>query len=195
MHRVMFMCLDAGIAAILLLPVFFLLNKYLFRSKTRSLCYYAFAIYLSAMYAVVGLPDVLYVQLDLNINLKPFAYMFSDYETSLLNVLLFMPLGFLLPTLWSDLRKPWKTAVYGFCTSLLIEVLQIFTFRATDVNDLITNTLGTILGWCIARPIRSRIPQKIISENIQDVSRIYIASFSVMFFIQPFFANFILNIL
>lgn len=33
--------------------------------------------------------------------------------------------------------------------SITIEILQLFTFRATDVDDLFMNTLGTLLGYFI----------------------------------------------
>ena len=52
-----------------------------------------------------------------------------------------------------------KMVLLGFLTSLSIEVLQIFTFRATDVDDLITNVTGTIIGYFISRVIIKKSPQ------------------------------------
>ena len=37
--------------------------------------------------------------------------------------------------------------------SLTIEVLQLFVFRATDINDLIMNTLGALVGYFVAKVI------------------------------------------
>ena len=37
--------------------------------------------------------------------------------------------------------------------SLTIEVLQLFVFRATDINDLIMNTLGALVGYLVAKVI------------------------------------------
>ncbi|MFQ7854068.1 MAG: VanZ family protein [Flavonifractor plautii] len=34
----------------------------------------------------------------------------------------------------------------GFCTSFCVEFLQLFVGRATDIDDLILNTLGGCLG-------------------------------------------------
>ena len=39
----------------------------------------------------------------------------------------------------------------GFAVSLGIELLQLFTFRLTDIDDLITNTAGTVIGYEISR--------------------------------------------
>ena len=94
MFRVFAMCLEAGIAAVILIPVYWALNRYCFRNSRRTACYLTMSVYLAAVDAVVGLPSLLYIRFDRNINLVPFAYMFSDYGNSLLNVLLFVPLGF-----------------------------------------------------------------------------------------------------
>lgn len=39
----------------------------------------------------------------------------------------------------------------GLAVSLGIELLQIFTFRLTDIDDLITNTAGAVMGYEISR--------------------------------------------
>lgn len=57
---------------------------------------------------------------------------------------MFMPFGFLIPLLWNVSDK--KVIVIGFCSSLFIEFCQLFLARGTDVDDLILNTTGTILG-------------------------------------------------
>lgn len=63
------------------------------------------------------------------------------------NLLMFAPLGFLLPLLWKRFRKLWKTALFAFGTSLLIECTQTFVGRGFDVDDLLLNTLGAVLGY------------------------------------------------
>lgn len=189
MFRVIAMCLEAGIAAIILIPAFAVLNKRCFHDGTRTILYLIFALYLAAVDAVVGLPSVNYIRFDPNINLKPFLYMFSDFKNSFLNVLLFMPLGFFLPVLWKTFRSFWRTTLFGLCTSLLIEVLQLFTFRATDVNDLMTNTLGTVLGWGIARMLLHFVPKLRLQDDTKDVYIVCGVTFAVVFFLQPFLAD------
>lgn len=194
MHRVFVMCLEAGIAAIVLVPLFLILNKRYFHNLNRTIGYLLFALYLAAMDAVVALPSVNYIRFEPNINLVPFAYMFSDYKNSFLNVLLFMPLGFLLPILWTSFRKFHWTLLFGFCTSLLIEVLQLFTFRATDINDLMTNTLGTLLGWCIARLVLRFVPSIHPEQCPRDTVLVCGAAAAVSFFVQPFLAELVWRI-
>ena len=189
MYRVFAMCLEAGIAAIILIPVFWVLNRYCFRNSRRAVWYLLMSLYLAAVDAVVGLPSLMYIRFDQNINLVPFAYMFSDYRNSLLNVLLFVPLGFFLPVLWKRFRPFLWTALFGLGFSLSIELLQLFTFRATDINDLMTNTAGTILGWCLGRLIGKLFPSIRPSWKTGELAIVFGATFAVMFLAQPFLAE------
>lgn len=191
MHRIISMCLDAAIAALVLGPLFLLLDRHFFHNKKRTAGLCLLAVYLSGVFAVAGLPDVCYIRFEPNFNFRPFAYMFSDFENSFLNVLLFVPLGFFLPVFWKAFHKLWPTVLFGFCTSLLIEVLQIFTFRATDVNDLMTNTFGTLLGWCGGRVVLKLCPRLRPGEKTQEVFIVCGITFTIMFFLHPFLADWI----
>lgn len=195
MRRIIFMGLEASVAAIILIPVFCFLNKRYFRSVSKSALCLILAVYLSGVFAVVGLPTVKYIRFDPNINLTPFAYMFSDLANSLLNVLLFLPLGFLLPVCWKDFKKFHRTALFGLSASLLIELLQIFTRRATDINDLMTNTLGTVLGWALARLFLRAFPSVSSSWKTGEVYWICGLAFANMFFLQPFLSDLIFGFL
>ncbi len=63
------------------------------------------------------------------------------------NILMFAPLGLLLPLLWKDFRNFSKTVLFGFVVSFIIEFSQLFLARGTDIDDLILNTIGTTLGY------------------------------------------------
>lgn len=191
MHRILPMCFDAALAAVFLYPLFLLLEKKYFHNRRMAMRYFAFSVYLSGMFAVAGLPNILHIRFEPILNLTPFAYMFSDYTASLLNVALFVPLGIALPMFWTRFQHPLKTVLFGFCTSLLVELLQMFSFRATDINDLITNTLGTLLGWCAGRLILFLRPKSAPMDQGTDVFMVCGAAFGVMFFLQPFLADFI----
>ena len=66
------------------------------------------------------------------------------------NVLLFVPLGFLIPLLFKKKNKIFNIALYGFYASLAIEFIQLFTpINLTDIDDIIFNTLGAVLGFFI----------------------------------------------
>lgn len=85
------------------------------------------------------------------------------------NIIMFMPMGFLLPLLFSNLYSLKKTVAVGFGTSLLIEFTQLFLIRATDIDDLILNTLGTMLGYLVFltfKKLLSRLTGKFSIESI-----------------------------
>jgi len=66
------------------------------------------------------------------------------------NVLAFVPFGFILPIIGKRLRSMWKVTVLGFLLSLSVELLQlIFKVGCCDVDDLLLNTLGALLGYIL----------------------------------------------
>ncbi|MGW2182369.1 VanZ family protein [Streptomyces sp. NPDC001732] len=72
------------------------------------------------------------------------------------NVIMFVPLGFLLPLLSHRLTRGRTVAICALA-SLGIELAQLLQYialgngRAVDINDLIANTLGGLLGYATLR--------------------------------------------
>lgn len=65
-----------------------------------------------------------------------------------LNILLFVPFGFLLPIVSERLRNPILTVFSGFLFSSGIETMQYITGRGlTEVDDVINNTAGAVFGY------------------------------------------------
>ena len=189
MNRIVFAVLEILAAALFLLPVYWILNRRYFHSVRKTLAYCIFSFYLVAVYSLVGMPCITYVRLHFRANLIPFLGMIRDLKNGILNVLLFVPLGVMLPVFWEQFRSWKKTVCFGFCMSLTIELLQILTMRATDINDLITNCLGAALGYCIALALRKRFPSvdKLVDNPKQwDVYLLCGIVLTVMFFFQPF---------
>ncbi|HIX59973.1 MAG TPA: VanZ family protein [Candidatus Blautia gallistercoris] len=64
------------------------------------------------------------------------------------NVIGFLPFGFILPVIFRNFRSFWSIMFGGFLFSLLVETIQLVTkVGCFDVDDLILNTLGAILGY------------------------------------------------
>lgn len=90
------------------------------------------------------------------VNLIPFVNLL-DYESKrdlLLNIIgnctMFIPTGILTPVLYRHLGSFKKTVLTGFLISLSIEIIQLpFAVRASDIDDLILNTLGVMAGYSI----------------------------------------------
>ena len=143
-----------------------------------------FCLYLSAVFALVGIPNISYIRPEVNLNWIPFAGMLQDLKNCILNVALFIPLGFFLPLLCGRFRRLISSTAFGFGLSLVIEHLQMLTFRATDVNDMITNTIGTVLGFLLAKAAGRNCQS--IGEDPKSIYRLCALSFGIMFFVHPF---------
>ena len=74
------------------------------------------------------------------------------------NILLFIPFGWLLPLLWRPCRRLWWCLGAGILFSVVIEVSQYITKRGfLQVDDIMTNALGTMIGFWIGCEIRKKI--------------------------------------
>jgi len=118
-------------------------------------CMYCF-IAIAKVASIGTIWDLLaYGGLQGEVNIVPFSS--EGAMTYALNVIMFMPLGFLLPFIWKQYRKLGKTVLTGAITSLAIELFQLFNNRSTDIDDLLMNTLGTVLGFYIFHFFDKRI--------------------------------------
>jgi glycopeptide antibiotics resistance protein len=133
----------------------------------REILLLIFVVYLSGVAAATLLPNhnsrlaaEAAVGIDLNPNLASLtcssamlprgsnARFFCRYNARG-NILLFFPLGILLPLVWWRLRF-WRGIQIAIALSSSIELVQYFSRtwinRTADVNDVILNVLGASLG-------------------------------------------------
>lgn len=65
----------------------------------------------------------------------------------LVNIAMYIPLGFLLPCCFRVFEKYRYVILATFCGSLVIELVQlIFKLGLFEVDDVINNTLGAVIG-------------------------------------------------
>ena len=159
MDNILLSLLDKLCGAIVSLPLV-IIYIFLFdrgRAKRRWGWMVLLTLYLNAMYIVIGVPGVQYICWDPTLNLIPFQdFSARNIEGMILNAIMFAPLGFLLPAYFERYRHWGRTLAAGFLTSLTVELIQLFTLRATDVDDLIMNTLGTVIGFLLAKLVFRR---------------------------------------
>ena len=61
---------------------------------------------------------------------------------------MFVPVGIVFPIVYKNLNTHIKVIVAGVGFSLIIEILQLpFYDRVSDIDDLILNSSGYILGY------------------------------------------------
>ena len=184
MYRFFLAAVDVVPAAVVLIPLFGILYCTVYgRDLRKAVLYCLFCLYLAAVFSLVGIPNVTYFRPQLNLNLIPFRGMVEDLKNGILNIALFVPLGFFLPLLWQRFRELRCSLAFGFVLSLSIELLQMLTYRATDVNDLITNTIGCGLGFWMAKAVISKVPP--VGEGRREGILLTALSFGIIFFIHP----------
>ncbi|KKC48470.1 VanZ family protein [Paenibacillus sp. D9] len=121
---------------------------------------FTFSIYLIAVIHLVFFP------IDVNIGLyanqtpwyKTINYipiLTVDLKTFILNIIMLIPLGIYLPLLNPKYGSLTKVAKLALLLSLSFEILQLIiritlgSGRSTDINDILANTLGGMLGFLI----------------------------------------------
>ena len=178
------------ISMLILFPVFSVLYKTRFHNIKKTILYFVFATYLAAVYLFVGMPTLQFMRFELSLTLTPFLPMIADFKNTILNIILFIPLGIMLPFLWKKYDPLRETLFFGFLMSLAIELLQILTYRASDINDLIANTIGAVLGYFVFRIISCIIPSVTrFATRKNEITVVMLSVFAVMFFLQPYLAT------
>ena len=81
---------------------------------------------------------------------------FSSLMMIAFNIIMFIPFGLLTPWMWEKMNIK-KTAVIAIIFTIAIELIQGFSGRFVELNDVLANTLGAIIGiilYLIVRKIK-----------------------------------------
>lgn len=82
------------------------------------------------------------------------------------NLILLLPLGLLLPFMFKRCQKLSSVVAIAFITSLLIEVIQfVLQIGMADIDDVILNSLGAILGYIFYKFIMWSLTLRIKLKN------------------------------
>lgn len=175
---------------ILIFIYMFKRNKIKNNKKIDNFIFFSYYLYIISLISVVFFPIPLYLlnedqefPFTFFLNVIPFKTILIVLERNPIqlfgNILLLLPLGVILPILKKKLFGIRYILIVGFLTSLTIESIQLLMslsigvpFRVFDIDDLICNTFGAILGYII---IKHTIPYiqkvKFNSDIINDISK------------------------
>lgn len=85
------------------------------------------------------------------------------------NILVFIPLGILVTVALPTFQKWWYCMLLGFLVSCGIEMTQYITCRGyVQLDDVVTNTIGMLLGFFI---VRSKIAKSIMQWKSKRSSK------------------------
>jgi glycopeptide antibiotics resistance protein len=92
------------------------------------------------------------------INLQPFL-MFKQFQIGsyqvIGNLIMLLPLGIYIPLLFPKLSGFFKVFIICLLVSISIELMQLITgVRSTDIDDVILNTSGAVVGYIIYKFLR-----------------------------------------
>lgn len=156
-------------------------------SFTREFLYFIFFLYLIGLAAVTIVPLSFALHktpVADDINLIPFKTTMraihhsmsvrNGFRLSMLfentpgNIVLFLPLGLLLPLIARKTDSFWRILFIGLFCSALIEFIQYIersfaVYRSVDIDDVILNTLGAVLGWMLLWLLR--LPLRINTQK------------------------------
>ena len=148
------------------LPVFFAVRRRGSASPRRLAAIFGFLLYVAAVVAATMFPVVLRPGGEhwadhhwwLVIRWIPGDVPLTDF---ILNMLMFAPIGLVLPLWWPALNPVRRLAALALALSCCIEGTQFVlwvtlgNYRMVDVNDLISNTTGAVLGLLVLRGLRA----------------------------------------
>lgn len=189
LNKMILYLVEKLIGAGVTLPGVLLFLYYTDRNRFKKKWFWAvlFVVYMNAMFCVVGIPSAQFVRWDPEINWIPFRDFSSANIVGMsLNILMFIPFGAFLPIYFGRFWKMSTTVLAGTFMSLTIEVLQLFTFRLTDIDDLIMNTLGTLLGYGIGAIIVHKQKERLVDHDVMKlIAIIGICMLVVVFVNEP----------
>ena len=186
-----------------ILILYFLYLKNVGRKQTllHISAMFVFCYYLFGILTVTGIGFTKSMTFRPNLSLTPFIGMITGPIDTMLNVILFFPMGLFLPLLYKKYNSIKAVAITGFMFSLSVEMVQMFGWGSSDINDLITNTIGACLGYLISKVLLKLLPNKLMkqlySKNINVIAEVLFCSvctFVIMVTAQRWVVHSVLNI-
>lgn len=158
----------------------FILHKELFKLF--------FIIYILCLFHAVTFQDVSWS----TANYIPFKEIFRYdigsslfYKNILGNMLLFLPYGFFIG-MYVKIDKPLLVVALSAVASLAIEVTQLVIGRVFDVDDIILNIIGAVVGLLIYKllvKIRDKIPNVLKKDWVLNILSILLVGGLIWFLI------------
>lgn len=174
---------------------YFILNK-------EKFCFYKelftlfFILYVMCLFEIVTIQDENYGLSNFIPFKEIFRYQIGSrlfFKNIIGNILLFLPYGYFTSD-YLKTKKGWWIAGLTFLISLTIEIVQLYIGRTFDVDDVILNTLGGILGFLIYYILergKEKLPAYLTSDGIINFIAIVIFIASIIYLFDWHIIDFI----
>ena len=160
-------------------------------TKIIFILYVFMLLWLVLFKMALSFDQILLLQSARSVNVIPFYYSTDvgriHTREVVLNVLAFVPMGVYLQMLTIPSKK---AILYGCASSLALEVCQfVFAIGASDITDMITNTLGTAVGVCLYVVFRKLFSDKQKADRIINrIASVVLVLFGILTLLL-FFSN------
>ena len=172
---------------IFLIPILYFLVTKEEHSFNHSILLFVFGYYIMGVLTMTKITSL--GSFAPRFNFIPFVDMIKGPVDTVLNIILFMPLGFFLPSLYQKYHSKQAVIFTALLFSLTIECLQMFGLGISDINDLLTNVLGAYFGFLFYQKYPIILNHASCSKQkdaFKEVAFILIFSFIIMLTLQPF---------
>lgn len=163
------------IVSIVLLRFFYLQNhreKFCFH---KEFCYLISIIYIWLLFEILTMTELNSAG---GMNLVPFSEI-ARYEIGttmfnynvLGNMLIFIPFGYLIGV-YVNPKKVWPVIITTLITSGVVEFVQLRIGRSFDIDDIILNVVGGLIGYLLyigLSAINKRLPDFLRSDLIYNI--------------------------
>lgn len=126
------------------------------------------------------------------VNIVPFTEIFrykigSDlfYHNVVGNIVIFIPFGFFISR-YINAKKISNIVLISFISSLTIEIVQLQIGRAMDIDDILLNVVGAIIGFLAfvaLRAIKKHLPGFLQKDSFYNLICIVLILISLIYFI------------
>lgn len=173
--------LNEVVGILIVIPIYVFYFLYLLTRKisiTEHIIIFVFFAYLGVVISITLFPFP--IQEEVILEMREFNYLSNNFiplngiidmlrsetiyvivRNVLGNIILTMPLGFLLPFISKKMDRFKLILISGFLFSLGIESVQFllssflgFTYKITDVDDMILNVIGAVIGYICFRLLK-----------------------------------------
>jgi len=150
--------------SILYLPILFFLKKRGVAIIRQLSCLALFCSSFLIVFATILFTPITFTPEIYILNITPFDWLNNAnmfVAEVIPNIMMFIPLGIFVPIVFAKTRKFYKTAVIALLVTFSVEAFQYFIGRSSDIDDIIANLAGGIIGYGIFKFLNILLKNKI----------------------------------
>ncbi len=102
------------------------------------------------------------------------------------NIMIFVPFGFFI-SLYLDSQKVNRPLLITFITSLTIELVQVFINRSFDIDDILLNCTGGVIGFLLyigLSAIKRHLPKFLQRDVIYNILTVIVIIFIIIYILR-----------